>query len=75
MTKQCKTTSQCSSYIQNGNKGKRGVPKWSGGSEIPYCDFGWAVLTEEMLLRKTKKLPEFLLQNIASLRTSNCDAG
>jgi len=45
------------------------------GKKYPYYDFVRGVLTEEMLLRKSKKLPEFLLQNITWLRTSNCDAG
>ena len=45
------------------------------GDKYPCCDFGRGVLTEELLLGKSKKLPDFLLQNITWLRTSNCDAG
>ena len=35
-------------------------------AKYPYCDFGWAVLTEELLLRKSKKLGllDFLLQKL-----------
>jgi len=55
-------------------RGSRGT-QVGVGEKYPYHDFGWGVLTEELLLRKSKKLPDFLLQNITCLRTSNCDAG
>jgi len=51
------------------------VPRWGWGEKNPYYDFGRGVLTEELLLRKSKKLPDFLLQNITWLRTSTCDGG
>jgi len=62
--------------IHTGPKqGEAGVPKQGWGEKYPYCDFGRGVLTEELLLGKSKKLPDFLLQNITWLRISNCDAG
>jgi len=30
----------------------RGCPSGGVGEKYPYFDFGWAVLTEELLLRK-----------------------
>jgi len=62
--------------IHSGQKqGEAGVPKWGWGGKYPCYDFGRGVLTEELLLRKSKKLPDLLLQNNTWLRTSNCDAG
>jgi len=45
------------------------VPKWGGGKNTPIVilvcfDRFLDVLTEELLLRKLKKLLDFLLQNI-----------
>jgi len=51
-------------------KENQGCPIRDGGTKYPNCEFGWAVLTEELPLRKSKKSPVFLLQNISWLKTS-----
>jgi len=42
-------------------KGSR-VAQEGVGEKYPYYDFGRGVLTEELLHRKSNKLPEFLLK-------------